>query len=205
MPFVPAPNIMMVEARALLFGQQIENRFMCNNQGPVTLADLEAAAVAVWNWWELAYAVALPITVNLVEVLATDLTVQNGAQFTYAPDATTNGTVAGGQLPNECSVCVSLRSAVRGRSARGRFYTLAVPLSFMADENNITVAYQNQLAATGVSLRDNLAAIAPLTIVSFFSNGILRPGGPVYFPVINALVVDRVVDSMRRRKPGVGS
>jgi len=80
-----------------------------------------------------------------------------------------------------------------------------VPLSFMADENNITVAYQNQLAATGVSLRDNLAAIAPLTIVSFFSNGILRPGGPVYFPVINALVVDRVVDSMRRRKPGVGS
>ena len=205
MAFIPAPNIMMVEARASVGGQNVENRFMLNALHAVAPSDLESAAINVWNWWEIVYAPLLPATVLLREVVATDLTNQNGQQYTYAPDTTTVGTAVGGALPNEVSVCVSLRSSARGRSSRGRFYSLAVPALQMADANNISATYRSALQAAGQTLVTNNLTIAPITIVSYFSNGVARPGGPVYFPVTTALIVDTVVDSMRRRKPGVGT
>jgi len=42
-------------------------------------------------------------------------------------------------------------------------------------------------------------------VVSYISNKVPRPGGPVYFPVVSFQYEDLVVDSMRRRKPGVGT
>jgi len=196
---------MMVEARASVAGQNVENRFMLNALHAVAPSDLENAAINIWNWWEIVYAPQLPGSVLLREVVSTDLTLQNGQQFTYAPDTTTTGTAAGGALPNEVSVCVSLRSTARGRSSRGRFFTLAVPSLAMVDANNISAAYRSALTSAAQTLITNNLAIAPITIVSYFSNNVPRPGGPVYFPVTTALIVDTVVDSMRRRKPGVGT
>jgi len=205
MAFVPAPNIIMGEARCTLAGQKCENRFMFNNGGPVGASELQFVATTLWNWWELTYASVLPTQTALVEVVATDMSVLNGEQYTYAPDATTTGNVASAVLPNECSMCVSLRTGNRGRSARGRFYTVGVPVAARVDDNNVSVSYAGDLATAGQALITAFAASLPLTIVSYRSEGIPRPGGPVYFPVTTALVVDRLIDSMRRRKPGVGT
>jgi hypothetical protein len=159
----------------------------------------------LWNWAELSYFPQLPATVHLNEVVCTDLTTIDGAQATYAPDTTTNGSIAGDVLPNECSMCISLRTGNRGRSARGRFYTFAVPQANMADDNFITPTYSSALATVGNDLVAAFQETTPLTIVSYRSGGVPRPGGPVYFLVSNALLVDNLVDSMRRRKPGVGT
>lgn len=206
MPFIPAPNIIQVEMRCTRNGQKIENRWMFNNGGPVSAATLVTIATLVWDWAEATYLPLLSAEILMNEVVATDMSTISGGQYTYAPDATTIGGVGGYDLPNEVSLAVSLRSAFRGRSARGRTYVMSLNDGQMADTNNVLPATATAFAAAFNTLRASAAAIAkPLTIVSYRSEGVVRPGGPVYFTVTNAVVVDTVVDSMKRRKPGVGT
>jgi hypothetical protein len=205
MPFVAAPNIMMVEFRYTIDGQQCENRVMVNNQGPIDPSDLQLIAQESWNWWELTYAAHVGTNVLLREVVVTDQTTIDGAQYTYAPDATTTGAKAD-PLPNECAFCVSFRTGNRGRSARGRWFAVSLSTADRVDSNRLTSAYVQDFVT---ALNGLIAVYAgegkPLTIVSYRSEGVPRPGGPVYFPVTTAIAVDSLIDSQRRRKPGVGA
>jgi hypothetical protein len=205
MAFIPAPNIIMAEARVLIDGQRCENRFMCNNQGAVTAEALQDVAIEVWNWWELNYANVITTNVRLVEVVTTDLTTITGAQFTYAPDTTTFGIFGGAPMPNEVSLAISLRTGNRGRSARGRYYQVTVGQEGMDGINTVSATYAAAAVAAGTNLITRLSSLAPLTIVSYRSGGVVRPGGPVYFPVTSAVLVDNIVDSQRKRRPGVGT
>jgi len=162
--------------------------------------------VACWDWWENNHAGKLSNEVNLRGVVATSMHELNGPQFTYAPDATTTGTGTATPLPNEVSLCVSLRTGARGRSARGRWYMLSVDEGQMQNTNQVTDAHAEACAASLRNLNSIIIGLGYLlVIVSYVSNKVPRPGGPVYFPVTNAIVVDTIVDSMKRRKPGVGS
>jgi len=205
MPFVPAPNIIQIEMRAVRNGAQVENRIMYDMLAPVTPTNLQDVAIAAWNWWENDYADFLSASVNLKEVVCTDLTVHEGAQYTYAPDTTTVGGIVGLALPNEAAFCVSLRTGHRGRSARGRFYTLSVVFDQMADDNFLEPTAAENFRASVGRLMVNLTAEGGLpVIVSYITNNAPRPGGPVYFPITNVTVVDNEIDSMKSRKPGVG-
>jgi len=206
MAFVAAPNVIMVEWRYTLFGQQCENRMMVDHLAAVDAAACEAAAIAAWNWWETTFAPHITSGCTLREVVATDLTAIDGPQFIYAPDTTTTGTGSGSAMPNETSVCLSLRTASRGRSARGRFYVAGVPNNIMADANNINSTYAgNIVSALQTYVNDVATGGEAVVIVSYVSEGAPRPGGPVYYVVESVTLVDTVVDSQRRRKPGVGS
>jgi len=205
MAFVPAPNIVMIEWRMTLAGQNIENRIMVNNGASPTLANLTSFATGAWDWWENDYSAHIASTCLLREVVATDMSEQNGEQYTYAPDATTAGAINELAMPNEVALCVSLRTGVRGRSARGRWYVAAIPASYSADANNIEAAnaedYRSSLQAYINAVNGTSAKVV---IVSYRTNNAPRPGGPVYFIVSSATIVDTLWDSQRRRKPGVG-
>jgi hypothetical protein len=130
----------------------------------------------------------------------------DGDQVTYAPDTTTTGERTSTSLPNEVAVCVSLRTSARGRSARGRFYALSVCNDQMVDNNNLSVVAAGQYVSVVGNLLTRITdAGYQATIVSYRSNNAPRPGGPVYYPITGATLVDNIVDSQRRRKPGVGS
>jgi hypothetical protein len=206
MPFVPAPNVVMVEWRCNRNGQRIENRLMIDLLTAPTLALMNQLRVDMWNWWENFHSTVLHSEVQLSEVVVTDMSVQNGNQVVYAPDTTTVGQMGGFALPNEVSMCVSLRSGARGRSARGRWYQLSVSDAQLNGTNTMSPAAPTAICGTMTQLLADITAegFAPV-IVSYQSNGVPRPGGPVYFVIQNATIVDPIVDSMRRRKPGVGS
>jgi hypothetical protein len=206
MPFVPAPNIIQAEMRCTRDGQKIENRVMIDNLAVVDAGSLLEVATLVWDWWELTYAPLLPTTVTLNEVVTTDMSAIDGPQFTYAPDATTTGGIDGASLPNEVSLCVSLRSGNRGRSARGRFFFVGIPNTAMANTNNVSPTFAGNAASALQTLVNSIDTSGRLlVIVSYVSEGVPRVGGPVYYPVLSAVVVDTIVDSQRRRKPGVGA
>jgi hypothetical protein len=206
MPFVPAPNIVQIEYRCTMDNQQVENRHFINNFGPPTPAELQAFASGGWSWWDLTYSPLISDAVTLREVVATDMSTQNGEQYTYAPNTETTGQAAGGSMPNEVAFCISLRSGARGRSARGRWYVFGIPRGAQQTTNNMSAAAAEALrAALQTRITALGAANKPMTIVSYFSNGGPRPGGPVYFLVNTATIVDTTFDSQRRRKPGVGS
>lgn len=205
MAFVPAPNIIQLEMRQLMEGQHIESRIMVDNLAAPDAAALEAAAIAAWNWWEENLAPQLTVAVQLVEVLATDMGAIDGGQFTYAPDTTTTGVLAGPTLPNEVAICLSLRTASRGRSARGRMYISGIPDSGRDSPNTISPTYASNISAAGDALLAAFASTPRLVIVSYITGGAPRVGGPVYYVVTSALLTDRVLDSQRRRRPGIGT
>lgn len=206
MPFVPAPNIIMAEMRYTFNGQNCENRVMIDNLGAPTPADLSAVAVDTWNFVETGLFPNLSHDILLREVVTTDLSTATGAQYTYAPDSTTAGEQGTRALPNECAFCVSLHTASRGRSARGRIYIPAIPAASMVDANNLSSSLVTLLVAAVQSYIDTIAGDSrQLVIVSYVADGAPRPGGPVYFPVLSAVATDSVIDSQRRRKPGVGT
>lgn len=206
MPFVAAPNIILLEWRYTLFGQKCENTMHLNNFGDPTAAQLQVEAINAWNWWENTYSVSISENCALREVVATDIGSQNGEQYTYAPDTTTVGQATGQSLPNETSLCISLRSASRGRSARGRWFMAGIPDSARVDANNVSSAYATAVVtALQTLIQSTISNSKQMTVVSRVSNGIVRPGGPVYFPIVTALLVDTILDSQRPRKPGVGS
>jgi len=205
MAFVPAPNIVMVEIRATLGGQKIENRVMVDALTTPTASIVSDICNVVNVWAQGTYFDQLPDAVALTEVVATDLTVENGDQITITPVGPFVGALLGTTMPNEVSFCVSLRSSSRGRSARGRAYVLGLVQSDV-NGNNLSSTRAEGLRSAFEELKTviNEAGWA-LTIVSYRHNNAPRVGGPVYFLVETVVVTDLVVDSMRRRKPGVGS
>lgn len=205
MPFVPTPNVMEMEFRYVINAQKCENRIMVNNLGPVAFTDLQDLAVLGWNWWENVYSDNVGQNVLLSEVVVTDLTVQNGEQYSYAPDTTTTG-VKDAPLPNEVAFCISLRSNARGRSARGRWFAVSLSGNDRVDPNTLTTAYVGDLVLAMNNLRQLIdTAGKSWVIVSYRNNNAPRPGGPVFFAITGCVATDNIVDSQRRRKPGVGA
>jgi len=206
MPFVPVANTAMVEMRATMQGQHIENRVMVDALIPITPEILESIALTCQTWWEDEYAPLLSNQVSLVEVVATDLTSAEGPQVSVSPAIPTSGANSDLTYPNEVSLCISLRTGGRGRSARGRFYKLSLNQSQMSATNEVTAAHAAACVAALNGLRDAISTAGyNLIIVSYRHDNAPRPGGPVKFTVTHATVVDNIVDSMRRRKPGVGT
>jgi hypothetical protein len=197
---------MQMEWRYTIDNQKCENRLNIDFLSEPTLANLTSFAVGAWNWWENTYSEHISNVVNLREVVATQMGVQNGFQYTYAPDTTTNGQEAGGVFPNETSFCVSLHSGVRGRSARGRWFVAGIPTAGRDGINNLSSTYAESYRSALQTYIDAIAANNVfVSIVSLESGGIPRPGGPVYFVVESATVTDLILDSQRRRKPGFGA
>lgn len=203
MPFVPAPNIVMVEVIGLKDGQIIENRFHVNVLGEPTSGNLSTLSAAVQSWVTTDYALRLPQEVAITEVRLTSLHTQNGIQL--SSPMTVTGAGVNGAMPNEVTLCVSLRSAFVGRSARGRFYLLGIPKDAVTTQNRVSATYRGLAAGTLQALIGAVNGSGFVTvIVSYITNKAPRPGGPVYFVVQTAVVVDDIVDSQRRRRPGVG-
>ena len=205
MPFVPAPNIVQVEMRATRNGQRVENRVNVDMLGTPAITDMQQIGTIAWNWWADTYALNLTSDTHLNTVVCTDMGEENGNEVTIALANNVQGQINLTGLPNETSFCVSLRSGARGRSGRGRFYTLSVAPDQMADANSLTTgAAAGFVGAVQELINEIQNAGKQLVIVSHYHNKELRPGGPVYFVVTTAIATDLIVDSQRRRKPGNG-
>lgn len=204
MAFVPAPNILMVEVRALKQLQRVENRFYVNCLHEPTITDIEAVNAVMVPLLGTAWAPDLPSDVSIQSIFYRSMQSQNAIQLEVSLAPGINGTALGDPGPNQNTFCVSLRSTSAGRSARGRLYWLGLSED-QYQINTLTNAARTAIVENVEALRAGLAAIQrPLTIVSFISNGAPRPGGPVYFVVSSVLSVDAVIDSQRRRMPGRG-
>jgi hypothetical protein len=82
----------------------------------------------------------------------------------------------------------------------------AIPSVFMADANNVTGTFASSIVSAVQTLINELTDGTRLpVIVSYIHDNAPRVGGPVYFPILSAASADTLVDSQKRRKPGVGS
>jgi len=205
MAFVPAPNIVQCEILFTLDGQQVENRINIDALTAPDATVIGDIAAAVDEWVIGNYLPRLPVEAVYRGVQATDLSEQNGQQVTVTPETELTGDVTGGAMPNEVTLAIQLKSTSRGRSARGRAFVIALPRTTVTD-NTVSSTHVNNLIASFEQLLTNIGDGGwAVVVVSYIANGAPRVGGPVYFVVSSCTVADNIVDSMRSRKPGVGT
>lgn len=203
MPFQPAPKIALVEIIYRLAGETVENTFHAFNSNGWNAQSLSNMVALVASWAEDQLMPRLSADLQLVEVQATDLGAQVSAQVSYSFPVGVLGGLAVPALPNNVAFCVTLLTALRGRSARGRMYITGIPETVVTN-NTVTQEWSGQITTAVQSLRDQLfAASIAMVVCSRQTGGAPRPEAVGYW-ITTALAKDPTVDSQRRRLPGRG-
>jgi len=211
MAFIPVANTVEFEMRMLCDGQKVENTLYFGRNFAPTAAQMLALATLLANWWGTEYANFVADTVDLVEVYATDLTSVSGPTVSYVPPSTISGSLALEVEPNNVSLCVSFRTANRGRSFRGRNYVVGLTEPALVKSTVQPSTVTAILAAYNQLLSIGTASGWSWEVVSRFSGVDPTTGKPiprttgVRTPITSVVVVDPVADSQRRRLPGRGS
>lgn len=191
-------------------GQKIENTLWFDVGTVPDVVSMEPVLEGLFTWWTDHYALNCSETVSLREIVVTSMHSSTGPVLSFSPPTLETGDVSEDSLPNNVALTVSFRTALRGRSFRGRNYYAGLTA------NQVTGNTVNSISAA--SIRDiyqdlvtgDMADIGTLVIASRFSGVDPDTGKPiprdegVATPVTSIVIVDPVVDSMRRRLPGRG-
>lgn len=210
MPFVPVANTALVEVRMSLALQKVENTLWVENVSAWDGGSLEELCTEVVTWWSASYAPITTDQVTLREVVATDMTSLTAATASISGDDAV-GSQIGGTLPGNCSLAVSFRTALRGRSFRGRNYVVGIPLEEMSSIDTVQGSYKG-LVKDAYDAFQTAITTADWTwvVASRFSGVDPDTGLPiprvsgVTTPITSVVVVDGVIDSQRRRLTGRG-
>lgn len=204
MAFIPVAGVLEAEIRMSLDDQLVENTLYFKPTPDSEAGTPIALAADLLVWWTVSMAPALSDNTFLREIYVTDLTTAtSGAATQPAPAPAPHGGRTGAPSPNNVSLAVSFRTAQRGRSFRGRNYIAGI---------NEPDTEWNQISATleGLILAGyNELLSAPFStdwqwgVVSRFANKAPRAAG-VFTPITAVTIVDRTIDSQRRRLPSRG-
>jgi len=204
MAFIPVDNCIGVELRMRLDSQRVENTLYFYKVTGWTAADLPVVFNALLVWWNTYYSVPVSNQLSLNEIKVTDLSSDVGFSFEIpTPTPKPTGDSAEPAAPNNVALCISFRTASRGRSSRGRNYVPGIP------KTAITANTVDSLTVSGIAAAYNQLLVvadglgADWVVVSRFHDNAPRTAGVVSF-INAATVVDATVDSQRRRLPGRG-
>lgn len=206
MPFIPIPNGIQLCFDFVTAGQFWQ---ICVNlrkvSGPVDATALAGAASVGSAWWTSDLATVLTSDNTLRQVRATDMTNQGGSQVQTLVGGA--GAVTPPMLPLGTPVVVSLRTAKRGRSYRGRVYLSGVAESNRASGSpvDLTTGFAGTtLPARFSALLSSLASAGFNMIVASKQHNNV-PTNPAVTNDVTAFVVDTHLDSQRRRLSGRGT
>lgn len=195
MPSPIFPTAYQVETRGTLFGQLIENVWHVIGPDPFDPTVAADVAATFQTGYANIYA-SLSQDIDLREIFVHNLNgaVSGEATLAITPPAA-GGIVEDGE-PGNVAICISLRTALAGRSTRGRKYFSGLPVGDVTGNtvNTITVG------AILVAINDLIAAL----LTNGTPMAIFSPTRLLLTQVSAATAVDFSVDSQRRRLTGRG-
>lgn len=199
MPFIPFSNVAQFNIRADYLSVPIENVLNFRiGTGPITASNLNDAATILAEQWVLAMMGNFTSGYIFREVHAVDLTSATGPIATVTLGAGTAGGNGADNEPGNVAFCLSLRTASRGRSFRGRVFLPAIRSSETTDNHLSSTRISGFITAMETIMTEMLAADWTLVIASRRHNGIDRTAG-VATAVTSVLAVDDRIDTQRRR------
>jgi len=161
--------------------------------------DCQTIANNIDTWWEGNVQAIISSSMAINEIEVKSVAEANGPQATFSAGFPIAGALSSPSLPGNNAFCVSLRSGLTGRSARGRWYWCGLTEGQVTG-NTLGSGDQTSILAAMQNLIDLIASLsAHFVIVSFNADGGPRVGGPVTFNVLNAIAVDSTIDSQRGR------
>lgn len=202
MTFIPWPNGIQLCFDFVTAGQ---NWQFClalrKSTGSVTPTDLAAITTAA-DTWQPSLMGYLDQNTTLRQIRATDMTAQGGQQSVLTVgDAGTNGNAP---MPIGTAQVVSLRTAKRGRSYRGRMFLGGLSTAYLLTATDSTAASAALYGAAVQVLAGALDALGYDHVVpSKQHNGAVT--NPAELNEVIAYVVDQHYDSQRRRLAGRGT
>lgn len=208
MDYIPVPDVAQAEIVALMAGQRTQwvchyRRTALIGYDVAALSDLAAGIVTAINGSSVKG--LFPSTWSLIEVRAIDLSSQFGPAISASAGLPIVGTRAGAQLPNNCALVITKRTAARGRSFRGRLYFGPLIEADVIDNTVGSTVVSSVIGNLGAVLLTVVGAVEnhKLQVVSRYTGGNARVTG-ISTPV-TGWTSDGVVDSQRRRLPGRGN
>jgi len=205
MAFIPVPDTAHVRLEGRVDAQQVINDlYFRHTTGPIAAADLGGLLTALASWQFSSMAPLWNEAWSGVQISGRDLTSVTGFVGTTSTVGVVGGT-SGEAAPNNCTMAVSFRSALAGRSFRGRNY-VPVLTNSQVTGNLIDTSWQADVVAGYSELIFGGGALPAgwvWVVVSRFTNSAPRTTG-IFSEIFNVIVTDNVVDSQRRRLPGRG-
>jgi hypothetical protein len=201
--FIPAVNTVKLALVSILASQKIVNVF----HAKITADTLNATRAA-----HLADTLAAAWDTNLMPVFSNQMSLSHcewvmlDTQTSPAGrtgEAGTPGAINHPSIPSNAALVITSRTALRGRSYRGRTYVAGIPNNFLSNAVTVDPTYANDLVAGFQLLQDAMTAEdAPLHVVSYQHNGVRTT--PAHVELITHFTTDYYLDSQRRRLQGRG-
>ena len=205
MAFIPVPDAIQVELVYLWNGQRCQNVLHYMTVGAPTVEQMEAVAQFFVDWFGTTMDLLTVNTCSLVEIRVFDMATENAPGITYASGLPLLGAItSSATMPNSVTVSVTKRTALRGRSFRGRVYQVGLTEG-MVEGNNVIPAQVAAITAAWNTVKDitDGTEVFTLGVVSRFSGGQPRTQGII--TEVQSFTCDGVIDSQRRRLPGRGN
>lgn len=207
MPFIPVPGVLQVNLQYGALGEPFENTLYFEKAGAWTGTEMGELGLSLHDWWVASMAPIFPTGVSLINIKMTDLTTATSGGMDYGTDLPESGTVNDEIAPLNVAPCISIRTASRGRSNRGRNYISGLGVGSIANNTIVGTAMTALVAAyNGLFSVATDNGCVPV-VVSRYSgvdpvthDPIPRAEG-VTTPVTGYSFTDNVVDSQRRRLP----
>lgn len=204
MAFIPVPKTAVVALRFALAGQQVVNTLSFEGTAVWTPTTLEGICGQMENWWNANMAPILSVDLVMTEIYALSLENDSAPSFTFTDVSGNSGQVAEASVANNVAISVTLRTALRGRSYRGRNYIAGIPITAQVDSVHVSTGFRDDVVdaytalITGVPYSNSSVPV----VVSRQHNKVELSTG-VTTPVTSA-DANTDYDSMRRRLRGRG-
>lgn len=204
MAFQSAPDCAEILLRAVRGGQNCFNTFYVKFGTPYDQADLDALSSAFDAWVGASW---LPLQAGNYEYVGTTVRGLTSSIDLISEDNTSAGAGGAGlgEFSNNASLAVKRRSAYTGRGARGRIFLPPPPASARFDDNTVTTTFAAAIEAALNALEPVFTPLGAFEVILHrVAAGVPLPLAVAY-GVVEYVVVDRTIDSMRRRLPGRGA
>lgn len=204
MPFQAVPNAAEVVIEGTIDNQNIFNTFQfthASGWGEDELGELAHACALEWSTGMLPL---MSANYHFVQAVARDLRTPIALLATDTSGAGP-GARATGLVPNNVALSVKRASAFTGRGARGRVFIPVTDLSNMVGPNEVTSAFATAVLGVLNTLMSAAETVDWNAVIVSRSGPGTTTTEAVVYTLVEWVVVNLVVDSMRRRLPGRGS
>lgn len=198
-PLPPTPGVTRAVLNATLNGIPVANVLHFDQPGGGTSPNPANLAARLAGWWAASMKTLVTSNYSLVNVTTTDLDPAGAPSTIYTTGLPNSGTLSGDSLPGNCALVISLRTALRGRSYRGRIYHCGLGES-QTLLNQVQVPARDSIRTAWDQLLTFVQAGQPdyrLGVLSYYTNGTLRSQG-LFTPVVSTSA-DTRIDTQRRR------
>ena len=200
MVFIPAPGVAQAVIVHTLGGQQVNNVLHWSIGASISAANMTTLANSINESWIGSIMPQLSNTITLNEVRVRDLGVADGVQVAVSPAALVAGGIGGDVLPNSVAYCLTHRTALIGRSRRGRTYISGIPEN-VSTGNNVSVAFRTAIVAGFNQVKADAGVGGwVFGVLSRYVNKVARPSG-IFTAVTLTVARDLRLDSQRGRMP----